>query len=160
MKKCPSCGFENPDDAIFCMRCGTKLHMNGGNVSQALENTRLWLTIAYIFSIVMSLIFLILLVYQVVQFSQSLTRNIFSAVYDAITLSIYALMVVFGFLVFQKVKGIQGLVENGKIEEADKGITLEWIVIAIIFNGVISGIFLLLSKIDMDTYLGKKSIIL
>ncbi|MGB9815903.1 MAG: zinc ribbon domain-containing protein [Thermoplasmata archaeon] len=159
MKVCPSCGFQNPDEAVYCMRCGTKLDATPATTTQGLENTRLYLTIAYIFSAVMLFIFIIALLFQIIHIMAAIPAGAFIIVYDSIVAGIYAFMVIFSLLVFQRVKTIHQMVSENRIEEADRLISLEWIVIAIIFNGVISGIFLLLSKIEMDGYLGKKTII-
>jgi len=157
MKICPNCGYQNPDEAVYCMKCGAKLDNTPLKQISALENTRLWVMIAYIFSIVMTFVFLILLIFQVVNLALHVS-NLFVTVYDAITAAIYALMVIFGFFVFQRTREIYYLLQDNKIEEANAKLTLEWIVIAIIFNGVISGVFLLLSKIEMESYFGKKII--
>ncbi|MFP3255971.1 MAG: zinc-ribbon domain-containing protein, partial [Thermoplasmata archaeon] len=66
MKICPNCGYQNPDEAIYCMKCGAKLDNTPLKQISALENTRLWVMIAYIFSIVMTFVFLILLIFQMV----------------------------------------------------------------------------------------------
>jgi len=29
MSACPSCGSENPDDSVFCAKCGTRLATGG-----------------------------------------------------------------------------------------------------------------------------------
>ncbi|MCY0859793.1 MAG: zinc ribbon domain-containing protein [Sulfolobaceae archaeon] len=37
-KKCPRCGYENPDDALYCMRCGYPLSQQSGSSTNVLEN--------------------------------------------------------------------------------------------------------------------------
>ena len=157
MKICPKCGTQNPDDALYCFKCGTKF--DEFTKAQLQETTKLWILISYILSIFFSFIFLILFIFQLIHIFQAIPQGLFGTIYNSIIAGIYALMVVFGLLVFQRIRNVYNLVLSNRIEEAGNLITIDWIVIAIIFNGVIPGVFLLLAKIEMDNYLGKKTIL-
>ena len=153
-KICPSCGTQNPDNAVFCIKCGyrfidqqvnqqtnvpqTNMQQNPmpppvpqqsmNPQSQARGSTLyIWIVLSLVFSIISVLVFLSLTLSNLILFIGSIVLLInVMKIYD-----------------YFKINDLQSIRNK---------LTTEFIVISFIFGLIITGVFIMLLQLDLEGF--------
>ncbi len=186
MVKCPVCGTDNPDNAIFCFKCGYRFSENSeieSNKNELKENKieksknlnlsdelykKIYInaSIAFSFSLISLLIFLILttlkiasLIYLISNLSYYEYMGNFKNIYFSIILmDIILIMVFLVFLIGSIIMFLRNYVIYEKFisknfKECYNNITESTIILSLIFGLIVTGLFLIFQKFDLEKYI-------
>ncbi len=164
-KICPRCNTENPDNAVYCIKCGYKFgeDPNIQNKNETINepgNTTgipiyIWVVLSLIFSIISFLAYLIWTLNSLFDFILLASKGVFF-IYNTIWLMILIIFLIGSIIVLNNVMKIYENFKANNLDYIRKKLTIEFIVISFIFGLIITGVFLLLLQLDLESNIKKQ----
>ena len=121
------------------------------------NNIRTYINFAWIFSILIVVVWAILFVYNFVSFFMAMGNPYYQPFgnffiwFDLVYGIVYLVMAIPSVLVFRRINRMKSAVNQGDMEKLKKLNTMGWAIISLIFAGVIPGIMLLLVNSQLSS---------
>ncbi|MGC8993002.1 MAG: zinc-ribbon domain-containing protein [Thermoplasmata archaeon] len=165
-KICPRCNTENPDNAVYCIKCGYKfgeeqdIQNKNEMINEPGKTTGIpiyiWVVLSLVFSIISFIAFLIWTLNPLFDIVMSASRGFFLINYNLIYFTILIIFLIGSIIVLNNVIKIYENFKGNNLDYIRKRLTIEFIVISFIFGLIITGVFLLLLQLDLESNIKKQ----
>ncbi|MGC8584518.1 MAG: zinc-ribbon domain-containing protein [Thermoplasmata archaeon] len=177
-KICPSCGTQNPDNAVFCIKCGYRFIDQQVNQQTNVPQTNIqqnpmpppvpqqsmnpqpqargstlyiWVVLSLVFSIISVLVFLSLTLGNLISLILGLMNGTF-LVGRLIFLIFFVILFIGSIILLTNVMKIYDYFKINDLQSIRNKLTTEFIVISFIFGLIITGVFIMLLQLDLEGF--------